>query len=118
MTVDEVRDLILPVLEERDAMRAIVFGSVARGSHDERSDVDIIVIDEEDLPYLRRLDKYFDPLSRALGGPLDLFVYRPVEVGRMASLPFLRGALREGVVVYERGKARPGGEALAHPGSR
>jgi uncharacterized protein len=104
MNAEEIRRRVTPVLARRGARRAILFGSHARGTADRRSDVDLIIVDDEDLRYLDRLDKYFADLSRALEAPVDIFVYSESELARMRERPFVRDALSEGVLLYERGK--------------
>ena len=42
-------------------------------------DIDLIVIDDENIPYMKRLDKYFNELTDVLKAPLDLFVYNSRE---------------------------------------
>ncbi|RLC77688.1 MAG: hypothetical protein DRI61_11060 [Chloroflexi bacterium] len=42
-TVDEIRQLIIPVLKKHNVARAAVFGSVATGKAGEKSDVDLLV---------------------------------------------------------------------------
>jgi len=49
---------------------------------------------------------------------LELVVLIPEEFVDRKGLPFLRGDLEEAVVLYERGEAREGGEALASAGDR
>ena len=100
-----LRPLIAPILERKGARRAILFGSHARGTADRRSDIDLIIVDDEPLRYLDRLTKYFDELSAALPVAVDLFVYTTAELVDLASRHFVRRALAEGQVVYERREA-------------
>ena len=79
-----------------------MFGSYARLTHDAKSDVDLIVIDDEDLPYLRRLDKYFNDIAHALGMSVDLFVYNRYEFEDMKKGFFIGRAAAEGITLYER----------------
>jgi len=100
MSVEDIRARVTPLLAAKGATRAVLFGSVARGTDDGRSDVDLIVVDDADLPYFARLDKYYDELVDLLGRPLDLFVYREGEFERMREGMFVRRALAEGKVIY------------------
>ena len=59
------------------AQRIYLFGSCARGEADEDSDVDLVVIQDSDLPLFERLRKtvvHVDP-----DWPVDLLVYTPAE---------------------------------------
>ena len=43
-TLDYIREMLTPVLRETGALRAIVFGSYARGEARDRSDLDLVII--------------------------------------------------------------------------
>jgi uncharacterized protein len=101
LSIDDIRARVAPLLAAKGATRAVLFGSLARGTDDDRSDVDLIVVDDADLPYFARLDKYYDELVDVLHRPLDLFVYRKAEFEEMRERPFVRRALAEGKVIYE-----------------
>jgi uncharacterized protein len=103
--VATLRRLIAPVLERKGALKAILFGSFARGTADRRSDVDLLIVDDERLRYLDRLTKYFDELSVVIPQPLEVFVYTQSELADLGSRHFIKRALDEGQVIYERGKA-------------
>lgn len=100
MSVEDIRARVTPLLAAKGANRALLFGSLARGTDDRRSDVDLIVIDDADLPYFARLDKYYDELVDLLDRPLDLFVYREAEFERMRAGTFVGRALADGIVIY------------------
>ena len=95
--------------------RVYLFGSFARGKATRRSDLDLLVLWDTDLPPLKRIEVLFD-LLRDAPRPLELVVLTPQEFAARKGLPFLRGVLKEAVVLYERGEARKGGEALASAG--
>ena len=80
---------------------AVLFGSYARGTATDRSDVAIIFVEETGLRFLERLDRYFDPLVDRLKAHVEAFVYSPEEFERVKDRPFIRRALEEGVVLYE-----------------
>ena len=91
-------DAVRLTLEHRPAVRlALVFGSVARGASDERSDVDVAV----DAPGVDRLTLARD-LSLAIGREVDV-----VDLAE-AGYPLLSAIVRDGVVVAEHA---PGAEA-------
>lgn len=92
----------ISLFRSRGAERVYLFGSYAREEADRRSDVDLLVIDDDDLPYLRRLDKYFDELSHLARGGLDLFVLRPAELEGRRGLPFYDRVIKDGRIIYER----------------
>ena len=102
MQVDQISHAIAPILEKNGALKAILFGSIARGTHEKKSDIDLIIVDDTPVRYLERLDIYYDDLVNELRCSLDLFVYTSKELQNMRELPFLNRALQEGVVLYER----------------
>jgi predicted nucleotidyltransferase len=100
--LEELRRRIAPHV--RRARRVIVFGSVARGEADAGSDLDLIVVADTARPFFERFKDFaglYDLWPR-----LDLLVYTPEELERMAAEdnPLIRQALEEGVVLYEAGK--------------
>ena len=99
MDIKEFAMRSAPLFRRQGALKAMILGSHAREDADPRSDFDVIVIDDDDLPYLRRLDKYFDELYSMARGAVDLFVYRPSELARRRDLPFLLHALKDAVVI-------------------
>jgi predicted nucleotidyltransferase len=85
------------------ALRAVAFGSVARGEADEWSDLDLLIVARTDRPFLERYRDFaglYDVWPR-----LDLLVYTPEELARMQAEenPLVTRALAEGVVLHEAG---------------
>lgn len=74
MTIDDVRIRLAPIratLENLGVVRIRVFGSVARGSADDSSDVDCL-LDFSDAPSLFTLARAREAMSEALGAPVDV----------------------------------------------
>jgi uncharacterized protein len=83
--------------------RIILFGSQARGTADDRSDVDILVV----CPVASARRKLMVEMDRALWGlgiAKDIIVLTPEEYERDKRIPgtIARPASREGRVLYER----------------
>lgn len=104
----ELDRLVKTALEELDAERVIVFGSLARAMtvEDEElgewSDLDVVIIAETGLPFHERARRLLRRLRPRSG--MDLFVYTPGEWEQMkAERAFARQEMLEkGRVVYER----------------
>ena len=99
--LEELRRRIAPHVTR--ARKVIVFGSVARGEADAASDLDLIIVAETARPFFERFKDFsglYDVWPR-----LDLLVYTPEELERMAAEenPLIRQALEEGVVLHEAG---------------
>jgi len=83
--------------------RIILFGSQARGTADDRSDADFLVITE--LTAKRRvLMLEMDRALRGVGLARDIVVLTPEEFERDREIPgtIARPAAKEGKVLYER----------------
>lgn len=81
---------------------AYLFGSVAHGTEDEHSDVDLVLVRDTALPFFDRIREVFD-LVHALG-KVDLLIYTEAERRQMLAEPgryfikdvFLKGKHFEG----------------------
>ncbi|MEZ0343667.1 MAG: nucleotidyltransferase domain-containing protein [Caldimicrobium sp.] len=94
---------LLPKLQKLNPERVILFGSFVRGEVHKGSDLDLIII-AKDVPlrFIDRLDWAYESLDPDF--PLDILVYTPEEIEKMKLVnPFIKRALKEGLVIYERG---------------
>jgi predicted nucleotidyltransferase len=90
------------IFEKYHVLRAIVFGSLARGEASRRSDLDLIVIQDTEKRFLDRYEGLLKEIVHAVPGrDVDLLIYTPQEFAQMADRPFIAAALREGKVIYE-----------------
>lgn len=98
---EKLKELTLR-LEKLNPEKVILFGSLARGEVHKGSDLDLIIIAREiPLRFLDRLDLAYKTLDPDF--PVDILVYTPEEIEKMKiSNPFIRKALQEGKVLYER----------------
>jgi predicted nucleotidyltransferase len=83
--------------------RIVLFGSRGRGDARPDSDIDLLIIEESDLPRYKRSARY----RRALTGLFpakDIVVWTPDEVRAWSAVKnaFVSVALREGRVLHER----------------
>lgn len=91
------------LVERFHPQRIILFGSQARGTADDRSDADFLVITE--LTAKRRtLMLEMDRTLRGLGLARDIIVLTAAEFERDLEIPgtIARPAFREGKVLYDR----------------
>jgi uncharacterized protein len=112
--------LILERLKKLNLHKVILFGSFAYGQPDKHSDVDLIVVtDDEYLPknYREKSDLYLkvsDSLSDIAGRiPIDLIVYTKSMYSRFVQSGslFSKEILQNGVVLYETGYERMAGQS-------
>ena len=101
-TLEDKIERIVRGLEKCGAEKGILFGSSARGTTDEWSDVDLIVVQRTEKRFLDRLGEVMEAIDANFA--LDVLVYTPEEFDRMRDeeRPFLMHALEEGKVIYEK----------------
>ena len=95
-TVDELKEKLASVFEEKPIYKAILFGSYANGEADSESDVDIIIDSRKELTGFN----FFGVMGNAedvIGKRVDMYDVR--EIGSQS--PIYR-FIKEGVVIYER----------------
>ena len=76
---------------------AYVFGSVAAGTADEHSDIDVILVRDTSLPFFDRIREIMD--LRLEFGAADLLIYTPAELNGMLAEDgryFFKHAVRTG----------------------
>ena len=71
-TLDEIRNLIAPVLELYHVKSAYLFGSYARGEATETSDVDLFVVFDNDSISLFEVGGLLETLKEVLQMDVDL----------------------------------------------
>lgn len=109
----ELEEELPRLVEELKAIRVervILFGSVVRRTIGLTSDLDLLVIWDTPMGFLERTAFLYRRLNPRV--PVDLFVYTPEEIRRLADHPFIRQALAEGETVYAAG-SEGGGPPLA-----
>ncbi len=84
-------------------IKIVMFGSRARGDAQFDSDLDLLVIEESDLPTYKRAPRYYLAL-REISIPKDIVVRTPYEIYEWSAVPnaFVTTAIREGEVLYEK----------------
>jgi predicted nucleotidyltransferase len=98
-TIDELKLLVAPVAERYGVAKIYLFGSVARGDHDENSDYDFCIELGKIEDYFK-LAGFFRELMDAVGSDIDL-----VDMDSLDP-EFLNNVRSEGVVVYEEERSR------------
>lgn len=93
------------IAEALHPQKIILFGSWAREEQNADSDIDLLIIQESDLPRPQRYAQVRQ-LFWGIGMPLDILVYTPDEFARYQDVPgsFTHTVAREGKVLY----AQPG----------
>lgn len=84
--------------------RVILFGSAARGEAGPDSDIDLLVVVDDDTPAEKVTIRAGYESRRGYDGPADVFPVREATFERKAKIAgtLPRAATLEGIVVYER----------------
>ena len=84
-------------------LKVVLFGSCARGDRHRYSDLDLLIVEESNLPRHQRSPKYYSALV-GVYPEKDVVVWTPAEIQEWAKVPnhFVTVALREGRLLYER----------------
>jgi predicted nucleotidyltransferase len=98
-----VRERLTPVFRRHKVLKAILFGSVARGEPSRHSDVDLIIVQRTDKRFLDRYEGLLYELGTAIPeAPVEALIYTPEELDDLArNRRFIARALEEGQVIYE-----------------
>ena len=102
LTVAEIRRRVAEHLTGTAVERAILFGSYARSEADATSDVDLLLIEPTERPFVERGLQHLALFRWGVG--VDLLVYTPREYERMQAdgNPLLERIAQEGVTLYAR----------------
>lgn len=102
-TPDETKlqALVDAIVEAARPARIVLFGSAARGTMDQDSDIDLLVVMETKTP--RRTAQRLRNLRPARSAPLDIVVATPHDVARTENNPVFvtHDAKTEGRVLYD-----------------
>jgi hypothetical protein len=97
-------ELLDPVVAYFKPRRVILFGSRARGDAGPDSDIDLLVVVDDDTPAEKITIKAGFESRRPYHGPADVFPVREETFQRKSKIAgtLPRAATLEGIVVYER----------------
>ena len=106
--VESLRDA---VLRQVSPLLVVLFGSQAKGTANEDSDIDLLVIDDRPFSPTRSRRRIIGDIRRSIPAdrhPVDVLLFDPTELQlwRHTTNHVIARALREGVVLYERPGAR------------
>ena len=94
-SIDAIRATLAPVFRAHDVNRAVLFGSVAKGTATDNSDLDLLV--DSNLRGLRFVGLMED-IRTAAGMPVDVFAPSHIEQGSLID----REIRATGVTIYEK----------------
>lgn len=96
-SIDEIKSILLPVFQNAPVYRAILFGSYAKGSPTDKSDIDIVIDSRGEL---LNMEFYgiLEDITTLLGKRVDLF-----EITELKNNTVMQSTIeQEGIVLYDR----------------
>ncbi len=106
LTTHEIENLVGSIVARLRPQKVIVFGSYAKGMATARSDLDLFVLMNTDLPMTRRADGV-RPLISRMPVRVDVLIYTPEEMeaysGDESSI--VSTVLRTGWTVFDDGSS-------------
>ena len=97
----KIKILMAPVFEKIGVKKVILFGSYSRGSETRKSDLDLMIVMDTEKRFFDRYDQFEKIQKMIKNRAVDLLIYTPEELNRIAHRPFIRQILTEGRIVYE-----------------
>ncbi|MGI1690486.1 nucleotidyltransferase domain-containing protein [Thermoanaerobacter uzonensis] len=97
---DELEKAIYSIIS-LNPEKVVLFGSLEREDVHLRSDIDLLIIWKTDLPFLERLQVFYDAIKPNVA--MDILVYTPEEIEKLyRKNKFIAKVLDEGRVLYEK----------------
>jgi uncharacterized protein len=86
-----------------DPEMIILFGSVAEEKYNEYSDIDLLVVVENNY-HRRHYSRQITAYAAEFGLPADVLVYsiQEIEAARLKPLSFLGSVLQKGKIIFEK----------------
>ena len=94
-SISEIKAALLPVFRDYGIERAVLFGSVARETSTDNSDIDLLV--DSGLHGLRFVG-FMEAVRRAVSMPVDMFDVEHIEKGSRIE----HEIMSTGVTIYEK----------------
>lgn len=103
VTDELLQEIVQRILSVGSPLKIALFGSRAHGNARQDSDLDLLIIEESELPRHKRAARY----RRALVGMFpakDIVVWTPSEIHEWRDVPnaFITSIIAEGRTLYER----------------
>jgi predicted nucleotidyltransferase len=103
ITDELLGEIVRRILATGSPERIVLFGSRARSEARPDSDLDLLIVEQSDLPRYKRAARYLRALI-GLFPAKDIVVWTPEEVAEWGGVhnAFITTILREGVTLYEK----------------
>ena len=102
-TIEEIRSIVAPIAEKYQLKAVYLFGSYARGTATDSSDIDLIVdTTGTDLDTLFKLGSVYNDFADAFCEPVDLITVSSLEqpTVRPSEIGFRKNVMEERMNIY------------------
>jgi len=99
--LQKLKKLLHPFFEEQGVKKVVLFGSFSRGSETRKSDVDLMILMDTDKRFFDRYARFEKIHDYLKDRSVDLLIYTPDELKRIAHRSFIKKILNEGQIIYE-----------------
>ena len=102
-TIEEIKTIVTPIAVKYRLKAVYLFGSYARGTANENSDIDLLIDTEDtDLDTLFKLGAFYDELSQAFCKEIDLLTVSSMEqpAVRKSEIAFRENVIKERMNLY------------------
>ena len=98
-----IDDVVFKIASRFNPYKIILFGSYANGTQNEDSDLDLLIVQDSELPMQKRgLDIRMSLIGTKI--PMDILIYTKTEFEqeKNSAFSFLKSAIKNSKVLYER----------------
>lgn len=102
-TIEEIKTIITPIAVKYRIKAVFLFGSYARGTANEDSDIDLLIDTEDtDLDTLFKIGAFYEELSQAFCKEIDLLTVSSMEepTVRKSEISFRENVIKERMNLY------------------
>jgi predicted nucleotidyltransferase len=99
--IEAIKVQLAPTLRKLGAGKAILFGSLSRGTKSRKSDIDILLVVDTEERFFDRYPRFEEIYAHLKGRCVDMLIYTPAELDQIAHRPFIKRILTEGQTIYE-----------------
>ena len=99
----KIGDIALKIANKFNPEKIILFGSYAKGTQNKGSDIDLLIIQDTDLPsYRRGIEIRMSLIGTKM--PIDILVYTRIEFEKekQDKYSFLYSAIKTSKILYDR----------------
>ena len=85
--LNRVQGLLSPVFAQNGVIKAVLFGSLSRGSQTRKSDLDLMIIKETGKRFFDRYEEFNEIYELIKDRAIDILIYTPKELENISFQP-------------------------------